>query len=265
MPRICRVAIDHSSIYCTDIQLVRRTFEALGFYSQNGLHYIFDGNYIEGYQLKPGDGPYDFVNSPGAVNALIFWSSDADSDGKRLEENGIELQFPIGEYSRPAEYQGKTEAAVFRGSYIKTPILPLGETAFVQHKTPHLIYQAEQMEHPNTVSTISEIFICVPRQEDIEPTARRFDQITGLLEGGEQRRCIHRLSVAGAEEYQQRFGVTVDPARSGCTGYRFLTKELQKLEGFVKNSNFAYHWKDQSLCVDVSKELNLFFVFDSKQ
>lgn len=257
-----KVAIDHATIYCKNQKALTQLLASLGFYSQNEAHYMLRNSYFEFYQPHSEEETYSFFPSEAGLHSFIFWSDDIDNCYDRLLAAGYETQMVTSNFSRPADHGEPRGEAAFRGFYMQTPVLPIGETAVVQQMTPELIYPEKPYLHPNTAYAMKTFYLCVEKEEEKRSAAQAMERICSVIgEGRPERDCINELIVDDAAAYAKEFGVTVDPARSCCTGIHFLVKDLAAAEDFAAKAGVVFHKKDGVLCVDLHEEMNLFFLF----
>lgn len=265
MKTTARVCIDHATIYCKDKAPLNKLFDSLGFYSKNNMHYMTDNSYFELYQPAPDEGPYAFFRSDAGLHSFIFWSDDIDNCYDRLTGAGYVTAMPLSNFSRPADHGEPGGEAEFRGFYMQTPLLPIGETAVVQQMTPQFIYPAKRYPHPNGVVAMDKMYLCLAdaqEQAQAGETLQRFCDVIG--EGRPVRGCITELELGNADDFEQTYGVRVDLARSCCTGIRLLTTDMDAVRRFAAESGLKTHEKDGALVVDATEQANLFLVFAAR-
>lgn len=265
MKRTATVCIDHATIYCKDKAPLNRLFSSLGFFSKNNVHYMLRNSYYELYQ--PGEGEsYDFFRSQAGLHSFIFWSDDIDNSYQRIVDAGYVTAMPVSEFSRPADHGEPKGEAHFRGYYMQTPLLPIGETAVVQQMNLELIYPAKPYLHPNGVVAIDKMYLC------IEDEAAQIEAGEGLAKfcatvgkGRPAHNGINTLEIGARADFARDYGVTVDPARSCCTGIRYLAEDLAVARGYIEKSGLPFTENAAGeLCVDASEAANLFLVFAQK-
>lgn len=255
------VAVDHVTVYCKELPLLTDVFNALGFNSLDGKHYMFAKNYLEGYAPKEGE-HYDFFPSQAGLHSFIFWSDDPEASYKALVDAGYEMAMPVLSFERPAVIDGKEYPAKFRGAYLATPLFPLSESALVQQVTPDLVYAPGCDEHPNAVNAIEEFYLCIPDEAEAQKAQQMLERTSALIQGSHPlHACVNDLTIAGPAYYQQAFGVSVDPARSCVTGIRFSSRDFAKTRAAVQASGLPWQEKDGGLVVDATAQLNLFLHF----
>lgn len=262
MKTTARVCIDHATIYCRDKAPLNQLFQSLGFYSKNNVHYMTDNSYFELYQPAPDEGPYAFFRSDAGLHSFIFWSDDIDHCYDRLTAAGYVTAMPLSDFSRPADHGEPAGEAGFRGFYMQTPLLPIGETAVVQQMTPQFIYPAKRYPHPNGVVAMDKMYLCLPdaqAQKEAGETLERFCEVVGR--GRPARDCITQLELGTAEALEAAYGVRVDPQRSCCTGIRLLSTDMDGVRRFAAASGLATHEREGTLVVDAAAQANLFLVF----
>ena len=150
MSQLAHVCIDHATIYCKNAAEMDRLFSTLGFYSRNRIHYMLPNSYFELYQPHSENETYAFFRSDAGLHSFIFWSDDIDDCYRRVVNAGYVTAMPVSDFSRPANHGDPRGIASFRGFYLQTPLLPVGETAVVQQMNPELIYPQKPYPHPNT-------------------------------------------------------------------------------------------------------------------
>ena len=265
MSYLAKVCIDHSTIYCKDAQPLNRLFSALGFYSKNQVHYMTPNSYFELYQPRSVDETYPFFQSDAGLHSFIFWSDDIDDCFGRVVEAGYVTAMPVSDFSRPADHGEPRGEAQFRGFYMQTELLPIGETAVVQQMTPELIYPAKPYPHPNTVVGMDRMFLCVPQADQEAAVGERLEKFCDVLRKGRPAHdCITQLEVNTPQEVLDKYGVQVDPTRSCCTGIRFFAADLNAVRGYVEKSGLKWNEKDGLITVDLSEAANLFMQFRQK-
>ena len=253
------VEIDHVTVYCKELPMLTDAFHRLGFDTADGKHFMFRKNYLEGYAPGAGES-YGFFPGPAGLHSFIFWADDPDAAHKAVSAAGIEMAMPVMEYSRPAILDGKEYPASFRGAYLKTPLFPLGESAFVKQVTPHLVYLPGGDVHRNGVDAMEEFYLAIPDEAEAAATQARLEQVCALVRGANPpHACVNRVSIAA--DWQPEFGVAADPARSCVCGIRFSSRDFAKTKAAVEASGYPYHEKDGGLVVDLAAELNLFLYF----
>ncbi len=263
MSRCFNVSIDHATIYCQDKAPLNELFTALGFYSKNNVHYMTRNSYFELYQPQTPDETYPFFHSAAGLHSFIFWSDDIEGCYDRVTGAGYVTAMPVSGFSRPADHGEPRGEAFFRGFYMQTPLLPIGETAVVQQMSMDLIYPAKPYPHPNGVAKMDRMYLCVEGDDAQAETGKALADFCAVAgEGRPAHECINALEVASREEYARRFGVTVDPERSCCTGIRFRSADMEAVRRFLISSGLP--WRETAegeLCVDAAEQANLFLVF----
>lgn len=261
MAQIAHVCIDHATIYCKNSSALDRLFSFLGFYSRNSIHYMFRNSYFELYQPHSEEETYPFFHSDAGLHSFIFWSDDVDECYKRVTNAGYVTAMPVSDFSRPANHGEPRGTASFRGFYMETPLLPVGETAIVQQMTPELIYPQRPYSHPNTAVAMDKMFLCVPAGEE-EAVANKLSAFCAVVsEGRPEHNCISALEVASPTELLEKYSVRIDPARSCCAGIRFRVQNLDTLRVFVSGSELPWHEENGVITVDLSESVNLFIQF----
>lgn len=256
------VAIDHATIYCQDPAYLNKIFLSLGFFSKNNVHYMTRNSYFELYQPHSKDETYPFFKSQAGLHSFIFWSDDIDDCYKRVTEAGYVTAMPVSDFSRPADHGEPSGMASFRGFYMTSPLLPIGETAIVQQMNLEFIYPEKPYPHPNTVVGMNKMFLCVPDEKDAPAIANELEKFCAVVgKGRPVRNCITELEVATEKEYFEKYGVMVDPNRSCCTGIRLCVDNLDTLRGFVSESGLTWTEKDGVITADMSEAANLFLQF----
>ena len=256
---IAAVVIDHVTVYCNTLPMLTDVFDRLGFDTDDGKHYMFRKNYLEGYAPGPGES-YDFFPGPAGLHSFIFWADDPDAAHKALLDAGYEMAMPVTEFARPAIVDGQAYTARFLGAYLKTPLFPLGEDALVKQVTPQLVYLPDGGIHRNGVDSMEEFYLCVPDAAEAQKTRDNLEQAGELIRcGWPVHDCVNKVSIAA--DWQPEFGVAADPARSCVCGIRFSCRDFGKVTAAVQASGYPYHKKDGGLVVDLAMELNLFLYF----
>lgn len=261
MSKIARVCIDHATIYCKDSAGIDRLLSSFGFYSRNRIHYMLGNSYFELYQPHSEEETYPFFHSDAGLHSLIFWSDDVDDCYQRVTSAGYVTAMPVSDFSRPANHGEPRGMAGFRGFYMDTPLLPVGETAVVQQMTPELIYPKKPYPHPNTAVAMDQMFLCVPAGE-VENVANQLTAFCAAVsEGRPEHNCISKLEVASPEELLENYKVRINPERSCCAGIRFRVRDLDMLRCFVAGSELPWHEENGVITVDLSEQVNLFMQF----
>lgn len=262
MKRTAAVCIDHATIYCKDKERLNEYFASLGFYSKHGVHYMTRNSYFEFYQPGPGES-YGFFQSEAGLHSFIFWSDDSDQSYQRVTGAGYVTAMPVSLFDRPADHGEPRGQAHFKGFYMQTPLLPVGETAVVQQMDPQLIYPAQPYPHPNGVTAMDKMYLCVEDEGERAQVGEELERFCGILkEGWPVRNCIRTLELDGAADFARAYGAQVDPARSCCVGIRFLSEDMEALRGFVESSGLPWQETGEGeLCVDLTGPANLFLVF----
>ncbi len=261
MSQIARVCIDHATIYCKNAAEMDRLFSTLGFYSRNRVHYMFPNSYFELYQPHSENETYPFFHSDAGLHSFIFWSDDIDASYQRVVNAGYRTAMPVSDFSRPANHGDPRGTASFRGFYMQTPLLPIGETAVVQQMNPELIYPHRPYPHPNTAIAMDKMFLCVPADEE-KTVADPLETFCAVVsEGRPERGCIKELEVASPDELFEKYRVRIDPERSSCAGIRFRVQDLDMLRVFASGSELSWHEEDGVITVDLSEQVNLFMQF----
>lgn len=261
MAQIARVCIDHATIYCKDSAALDHLFSSLGFYSRNNIHYMLRNSYFELYQPHSEEETYSFFKSDAGLHSFIFWSDDVDNCYQRVTSAGYVPAMPVSDFSRPANHGEPRGTASFRGFYLETPLLPIGETAVVQQMTPALIYPEKPYPHPNTAASMDKMFLCVLPGEETAVADKLSAFCATVSEGRPAHDCISTLEVGTQDELFKTYGVQVDPARSCCAGIRFRVRDLDMLRVFVSGSGLLWHEEDGIITVDLSESMNLFLQF----
>ena len=256
------VCIDHCTIYCKDKAPLNALFTAACFFSKNNVHYMTRNSYFELYQPGPGES-YDFFRSEAGLHSFIFWNDDIDACYGRVTGAGYATAMPVSDFSRPADHGEPRGMASFRGFYMATPLLPIGETAVVQQMSMAYIYPEKPYPHPNGVVGMDKMFLCLENEADRAKAGAELERFCNVLkEGRPERRCITSLEIAGSADFAAEYGVQVDPARSCCTGIRFVAEDLAVVRGILEQSGLTWHeTADHLLCVDAGAQANLFLLF----
>lgn len=263
MKHTASVCIDHATIYCKDKGPLNDIFARLGFFSKNDVHYMTRNSYFELYQPHSEDEVYPFFHSQAGLHSFIFWSDDVDGCYQRLTGAGYVTAMPVSEFSRPADHGEPRGEAHFRGFYMQTPLLPIGETAVVQQMSLELIYPEKPYPHPNGVVGMDKMYLCLDDPAAQAETAQAMERFCALAgEGRPAHDCINTLEIDSQAGFAQAYGVTVDPARSCCTGIRLRTADLGAARGFIQASGLPWRELDGGeLCVDIAEAANLFLIF----
>ena len=265
MRLFAEAAVDHVILYGESVQPLNEALGRLGFHSPDGKFYMFSRDYLE--CLTPGAGVMaklgrscDFVPGPSGLHSVIFWSDDADASYRALTEAGYRMAVPVLETTRAVDAGGRKGTAVFRASIFDEPLFPLGESMFVQHTTPELVYIPGEDLHPNGVDAIEELYLCIPDAAKAEETRALLQRTADLIRGDHpQHHCINRLSIS--DDWKPEFGVSADPARSCVCGIRFSCRDFEKTRAALAGCGYPVWEKDGGLVADLSQELNLFFYF----
>ena len=261
MSQLAHVCIDHATIYCKNAAEMDRLFSTLGFYSRNRIHYMLPNSYFELYQPHSENETYAFFRPDAGLHSFIFWSDDIDDCYRRVVNAGYVTAMPVSDFSRPANHGDPRGIASFRGFYLQTPLLPVGETAVVQQMNPELIYPQKPYPHPNTAIAMDKMFLCVPagKEKEAADTLGAFCAV--VSEGRPERNCIRELEVASPDELLEKYAVRIDPERSSCAGIRFRVQDLDMLRVFVSGSELPWREEDGVITVDLSEQVNLFMQF----
>lgn len=263
MKRTANVCIDHVTIYCKDKEPLNKLFSSLGFFSKNGVHYMSRNSYFELYQPKSPEETYPFFHSEAGLHSFIFWSDDIDNCYERVTGAGYVTAMPVSEFSRPADHGEPQGEAHFRGFYMQSPLLPIGETAIVQQMNLELIYPAKPYPHPNGLVKMDKMYLCLEGDMAQAETAEALTRFCGIVgEGRPEHDCVSTLEIGSQVDFAKSYGVTVDPERSCCTGIRFLVADLNAARKFIEGSGLSWcENAEGELCVDASAQANLFLVF----
>lgn len=262
MSYFANVCIDHATIYCREAERLNRLFSSLGFFSKNHIHYMTGNSYFELYQLQRPEESYSFFRSDAALHSFIFWSDDIDACYERVVDAGYKPAMPVSEFSRPADHGGLKGEAHFRGFYMQTELLPIGETAVVQQMSLGLIYPKTPYSHPNTVVGMDKMFLCIENENELRTVGDGLNDFCAVVSRGRpEHSCISVLEIGLREEFHEKYGVQVDPTRSCCTGIRFRVQDMDTAYDYINKSGLPYVEREGIVTVDATKSMNLFLQF----
>ena len=258
-------AVDHVILYGEALSPMNEALRRLGFHTPDGKFYMFSRDYLEcltpdaGVAAKLGR-KCDFFPGPSGLHSLIFWSDDADASYAALTKAGYKMAVPVMETTRAVDAGGRKGTAVFRASIFDQSLFPFGESMFVQHTTPDLVYIPGEDLHPNGVDAIEELYLYIPDEEKAKATRDLLQRTEDLIRCGHPLHpCINRLSIS--DQWESEFGVSLDPERSSVCGIRFSCRDFEKTRAVLASCGYPITEKEGGLVADLSQELNLFFYF----
>jgi hypothetical protein len=110
------------------------------------------------------------------AHSIIFGSGDAHFDHDRLLREGFAPLAPIALQRTIATLDGEANA---RFSVIRVPpgTMAEGRIQFCQHHTQDVVWQPRWIDHPNAVTGLAAVLICV---DDLAAAADRYARFTGL-------------------------------------------------------------------------------------
>lgn len=144
-------------------------FQALGFHlttlgkhnlgSMNRL-IVLQSSYVEllGWEAGLPPARKEIANEPIGLNALVFRTQNAEACYAVLAGLGY-CPNPVQELTRPLRIGGKIEQASFRTVRFSEQPIPGLRIYFCEHLTPHHVWRAEDLSHPNMLTELSEIVI----------------------------------------------------------------------------------------------------------
>lgn len=126
---------------------------------QRSAHVVFNNGYIELSQPIPGSGNHlePYLAKGEGVRILVAATHDA-VDARAM----IAAQWPgtpeVKSAERRVTINGTTETARFRWFPLPFDVVPGVLSAVVEHQTPHLVFHASFIDHPNGLVRISRIW-----------------------------------------------------------------------------------------------------------
>ena len=111
------------------------------------------------------------------IHVIAFGTSDAARDHARAKEQGFAPLTPVA-LERPISTE--TGEGVARFTVVRVPpeAMPEGRIQFCEHRTPELLWQLRWVAHPNRVSGLASVFLCVT---DASEAAWRYGRYMGLV------------------------------------------------------------------------------------
>lgn len=111
------------------------------------------------------------------VHLVAFGTASPDLDHARLAKAGFEPLIPV---ALQREIGTATGSGTARFTVVRVPpgTMAEGRIQFCQHHTPELVWQPSWLEHPNGVSALTAVLLCVA---DPQEAAQRYARFTGLL------------------------------------------------------------------------------------
>lgn len=185
--------LDHIVIYVpTNLDAIEAHWRKQGFApTVRGYHNVGTMNHLVMLETDYIEllSPNESTNAPrgallsypwtSGLAALALRTSDADADYQRCTELGIAMD-PPNDFARPVMLAGAAQDARFRVTMVRPEITPGLIIFFCQHKTPHLVWRPECMNHPNGATAIrgvrltlrgahriAEVFAAIARVEPV--------------------------------------------------------------------------------------------------
>ena len=201
------------------------TLTECGYHSLGSINHLmmFGHDYLELVGIEPGAKTIrrEVAEGPAGLNGLVLRTGDARRLHDELEGAGIPVQPPV-DFDRPVLFEGTMQRAAFTTVRVAPHHLSGGRVYFCEHKTPHLLWQAQWQRHANASVALAGFEIVGPAPAE---EAQRYAQLLGcdarpdgdgamvLTLGG------FRIVLRTLESYRARYGAL------GCSASRIAAHE----------------------------------------
>lgn len=249
LPPRGEINVDHVAHFVPDIEAAAQGLEALGFTltpfspqfhrlepggplvpaGTGNRCVMFERGYVE-FLTPTADSPVaqqlrTAMQCYVGLHLIAFGSSDAQRDYDRLEREGFHPTPPVA-LQRPIGTPTGEDTARFTVIRVPPGTMAEGRIQFCHHHTPELVWQERWTSHPNGVTGLAGVIVCVA---DPAEAARRYSRFTGAAS------CSHGSSysietargsvvLTGPDTLRRTFGVTA-PALPWIAGYALETRD----------------------------------------
>jgi hypothetical protein len=171
------------------------------------------------------------------VHLIAFGTSMPDIDHGRLAKAGFEPLAPVA-LQRQIETVSSPDTARFTVVRVPPGVMAEGRIQFCQQHTPHLVWQARWLDHPNRAQALAGVLLCV---EDPRQVAQRYARFTGLLPrvtGRSWRIDTARgfLLFVEPEALMRKFGLTA-PTLPWIAGYILESGDIAASSHYLHGAN----------------------------
>ncbi len=172
------------------------------------------------------------------VHLIAFGTAAPDLDHARLAQGGFDPLTPVALQRQIATENGE-DTARFTVVRVASGTMAEGRIQFVQQHTPHLLWQARWLVHPNRATGLAGVVICTA---DPQETARRYARFTGLqpLAAGQTWRLDTArgyLLFANSDTLKRHLGVE-PPALPWIAGYVLQSSDIEASGKHLRDAGF---------------------------
>lgn len=172
------------------------------------------------------------------VHLIAFGTAAPDLDHARLAKGGFDPLAPVA-LQRQITTENGEDTARFTVVRVAPGSMAEGRIQFVQQHTPHLLWQARWLAHPNRATGLAGVVICTA---DPQETARRYANFSGLqpqAAGQAWRLDTARgyLLFADTDTLKRHLGVA-PPALPWIAGYVLQSSDIEASGDYLRGASF---------------------------
>ena len=258
------VQLDHIGVAIKDLERGRAQFERLGFkLTPRSIH---QGSPAPGAPVIPfGSGNHcamfrdGYLEIVGLIDPSIFSNikplvaryegahivafgvESADATYKALSARGIPIE-PARDLQRDAAFGphgNETRRAAFRNMYFDQAQYPEARLLYIEHLTRDVLWQPHLIDHPNGVTALRDIFLCVADARAVaDKYAGLFDAAPKRITDDEWRIALARGSVwiATPAAWARRAAGAAPPVVPSPGGIGFRVNDIAATRALLKTN-----------------------------